>query len=53
MLQAKLQNTQELAAQNNLARAANEVLRRSFETSATPETLTGEPGASEGFGSQE
>ena len=52
MLQAKLQNTQELAEQNNMARAANEVLRRSFETSATPEAIEGEPGNT-GFGSIE
>ena len=49
-LQMKLQNTQELASQNNMARSANEVLRHSFETAATPETLTGEPGST-GFGS--
>jgi hypothetical protein len=52
MLQAKLQNTQELAEQNNMARAANEVLRRSFETSATPEAIEGQPGDT-GFGSLE
>ena len=51
MLMAKLQNTQELASQNNMARAANEVLRRSFETAATPPAIEGEPGAV-GFGSQ-
>jgi hypothetical protein len=46
----KAQATAQLAEQNNMARAANEVLRRSFETSATPEALTGEPGNT-GFGS--
>ena len=51
MLEAKLQNTQELAEQNNMARAANEVLRRSFEVAATPEAIEGQPGTS-GFGSQ-
>jgi len=51
MLQAKLQNTQELAEQNNMARAANEVLRRSFETAATPEAIEGQPGNT-GFGSE-
>ena len=51
MLEAKLQNTQELAEQNNMARAANEVLRRAYETAATPEALTGEPGNT-GFGSE-
>ncbi len=51
MLQAKLQNTQELAEQNNMARAANEVLRRSLEQSSTAEAVTGEPG-NVGFGSE-
>lgn len=51
MLEAKLQNTQELAEQNNMARAANEVLRRDFEQTATPEALTGSPGPEgQGFG---
>lgn len=51
MLEAKLQNTQELAEQNNMARAANEVLRRADEVAATPEAITGEPG-NQGFGSE-
>lgn len=53
MMLAKLRNTQELAEQNNLARAANEVLRRDFEVSATPETLSGLPSESgQGFGGE-
>jgi len=53
MMMAKLQNTQELAQQNNLSRAALEVMRQSSEKTATPETLTGEPGPmSEGFGQE-
>lgn len=51
--EAKFRHQQELAEQNNMARAANEVLRRSFEQSATPEALTGAPGLpGEGFGSE-
>lgn len=51
--QAKFEHQQSLAEQNNMARAANEVLRRSFEVSATPEALTGNPGpGGVGFGSE-
>ena len=49
--QQKFIHQQELAEQNNMARAANEVLRRDFELSAQPEALTGAPGETgEGFG---
>jgi len=52
-MEAKFRHQQELAEQNNMARAANEVLRRSLEQTATPEALTGAPGAGgEGFGSE-
>jgi hypothetical protein len=51
--EAKFRHQQELAEQNNMARAANEVLRRSFEQTATPEALGGEPGpGGQGFGSE-
>jgi len=52
--EAKFRHQQELAEQNNMARAANEVLRRSFETTATPEALTGLPGPpGQGFGAED
>jgi hypothetical protein len=41
---------QQQSEDNNMARAAMEVMRHSFETAATPEAVTGEPGGP-GFGS--
>ncbi len=51
MQQDKFKHQQELAEQNNMARAANEVIRHNFQASATPFSLTGEAGPEgKGFG---
>ena len=49
--QQKFQQQQQLADNENIARAARDVLREAFKKSVEPEELTGEPGASVGFGS--
>jgi hypothetical protein len=47
--QQQFQNKSQLADQNNIARAANQVLRMTFEKSAEPYETTGEAGGT-GFG---
>ena len=52
MQDKKFEQQQQLADQENVARAARDVLRQTFEKATAPEALTGEPGATEGFGSE-
>ena len=47
----KFQHTQAIVDQENLARAAREVMRQTIEKSESPEAVTGEAGGT-GFGSQ-
>jgi hypothetical protein len=46
---SQLQQQQEDA--NNIARAARDILREGFKASVAPENMTGEPTATQGFGS--
>jgi hypothetical protein len=49
----KYQAQSQLRDQENLAKAGLEVLRQNIEKGATPEALTGAPGATEGFGASQ
>lgn len=49
-LMTKIQGEQTTSEQNNMAKAALQILRHNEEAGATPEALTGSPDATQGFG---